>query len=216
MTQTPAPHSGETPEPEEAFVECCPFCSEPYVTGEAPPDQEWYCTWCDEKLTDFDDVERNVAISHKFALVGLLLLFPAFAWTMLTVEQFGARTDAGLLQGVYTLYKNGEYFLAAVIGLLSGVFPCLKLLAMVILTSRRFFRVKHHRLIYRIVEITGRWGMIDVFLAAVMIYGFKFSAIFEITPQPGIAAFTAMVICNLMSTWYFDTRIYRRHFHGKR
>ena len=54
------------------------------------------------------------------------------------------------------------------------------------------------------------------FAVAVMIYGFKFSSLFEITPQTGIVAFTAMVICNLMSTSYFDTRIYRRHFHGKR
>lgn len=197
-------------------VECCPFCSEPYETGEAPEGYEWYCTSCKETLPDAADIERNISISHRFALAGLLLLVPAFSLTMLSVEQFGVRTDAGLVQGVITLIKSGEYFLGAVIGILSGVLPCLKLMGLCILTSRRFVTIGQHRIIHRLVEFSGRWGMIDVFLAAVMIYAFKFSAMFEITPKPGIVAFTAMVLCTLLSSWFFDTRIFRRHFHAGR
>jgi paraquat-inducible protein A len=201
------------PHPEPQHVECCPFCAEPYVTGETPPGQEWYCTWCEQTLSDPAEVEGNVSISRRFALAGLLLLVPAFALPMLAIEQFGVRTESGLVEGVITLLRSGEFLLAAVIGLLSGLFPCLKLAGLVMLTSRSFIRVKHHRWIYRIVEFSGRWGMIDVFLTAVMVFALKFSSFLNITARPGIVAFTAMVLCNLLATAYFDTRIYRRHFH---
>lgn len=194
-------------------VECCPFCSEPYVTAEKSPDEEWYCTWCGESLSSADEIEQNISISRRFALAGLLLLVPAFALPMLSLEQFGVRTEAGLVQGVITLFQSGEYLLATIIGLLSGLFPCLKLAGLVMLTSRSFVRVKHHRWIYRAVEFSGRWGMIDVFLTAVMIFAFKFSSFLTITAKPGMLAFTAMVLCNLLATAYFDKRIYRRHFH---
>lgn len=197
---------------QEPRIEVCTFCGEPYLVGESTPEEEWYCTRCGERLTDYEEVENNVKISHIFALAGLIMLLPAFTMSMLSIEQFGNRTDAGLVEGVLKLFRSGEYFLGTVIGLLSGVLPCIKLMGMVVLTSRRFIRLKHHRVLYRFVEVSGRWGMIDVFLAALMIYGFKFSEMFPITPGPGLVAFCVMVFCNLLSTGYFDTRIYRRHF----
>lgn len=202
-----------SPPNDSRHVECCEFCAEPYKVGEAPPGQEWYCTWCGQSLSDAEEVERKCSISRRFALAGLLLLIPAFLLPMLAIEQFGARTEAGLVQGVITLLRSGEVLLGAIIGLLSGVLPCLKLAGLLVLTSGSFVRVKHHRWIYRVVEFSGRWGMIDVFLTAVMIFAFKFSSLLTIQAKPGIVAFSAMVLCNVLATAYFDRRIYRRHFH---
>jgi paraquat-inducible protein A len=194
-------------------IECCSFCHEPYVTGDKPPGHEWFCTWCGKSISDPADIERNNTISRRFALAGVVMILPAFLLPMLAIEQLGARTEAGLVQGVLTLLRSGEVLLGLIIGLLSGVLPCLKLAGLLLLTSQRFIRVKHHRWIYKIVEFSGRWGMIDVFLAAVMIFALKFSTFLDITARAGIVAFSAMVLFNLLATAYFDKRIYRRHFH---
>jgi paraquat-inducible protein A len=201
------------PPVKQQHIECCNFCHEPYVTGETPPGQEWFCTWCGKSINDPEDIERNISISRRFALAGLLMILPAFLLPMLVIEQFGVRNEAGLVQGVMTLLRSGEVLLGLIIGLLSGVLPCMKLAGLLVLTSQRFVRVKHHRWIYKFVEFSGRWGMVDVFLAAVMIFAFKFSTFLEITAKTGMVAFSAMVLFNLLATAYFDKRIYRRHFH---
>lgn len=199
------------PTAKEQHIECCSFCATPYLTGEAPPGQEWYCKVCKKALPARAEIERNISISRLFALIGLLLLVPAFAMPMLVIEQFGVRTETGLVRGVITLFHSGEFFLAAVIGVLSGLLPCLKLAGLLMLTSGSSApnRGRLYRWLYTLVEFSGRWGMIDVFLTAVMVFAFKFSTVLTINARPGLVAFTAMVFCNLMATAFFDTRIYR-------
>lgn len=193
-------------------VECCSFCATPFRVSEVPPGKEWYCTVCNKALASPQDIRRNNFVSLLFALAGLLLLLPAFALPMLAIEQFGVRTETGLVRGVITLFQANEFFLAAVIGIFSGLLPCLKLAGLLLLTtgSAEENRGRFYRWLHSLVEVSGRWGMIDVFLTAVMIFAVKFSTVLTITAKPGIIVFCAMVFCNLMATAFFDTRIYRR------
>ena len=196
-------------------VECCPFSKEPYyLPGQPDPGNEFYCPRCGDTITGIEDVEYNNAVSHKFALLGSLLLPFALFLPMLTIEQINQRNQAGLVTGVITLWQHGDVILALVIGILSGLFPTFKLTGMVLLTSNWFTHLKHKRWVYRLVEFTGSWGMADVFLGAISIFAFKFSELFSIVGEIGLVAFTAVVVCNFISTKKFDPRIYRRHFHA--
>lgn len=201
-----------SPAKEQPNVECCSFCATPHLLGKTPPGKEWFCTVCNKTLSSPAEIKRNNRISLLFALAGLLLILPAFALPMLVIEQFGVRTETGLVRGVVTLYHSGEYFLALVIGLLSGLLPCLKLAGLLLLTSGSAAenRGRLYRWLHNFVEFSGRWGMIDVFLTAVMIFAFKFSTVLTISAKPGILAFCAMVFCNLVATAFFDARTYRR------
>lgn len=213
MSQTTAEASAPVdPGGGKSHLESCHFCGEVYALPPVSDSEEVFCTWCKETLHGEEHIQHNVWVSHLFALVGCLLLIPALVVPMLSMEQIGVRTEAGLIQGVATLLDSGEVLLALLIGGFSGVLPVAKLVLMLLLTSRRFSKAHHSRRVYRFVEVTGKWGMLDVFLAAMMIFGFKFSAVFNVQPQPGLFVFCLMVVCNLVSTSFFDTRFFRGKF----
>ncbi len=65
-------------------------------------------------------------------------------------------------------------------------------------------RREHRAITYRIVEFTGRWGMLDVLLVAVLIAALKIGDIVEVTAGPAALTFTLCVVLSLLSTAAFD------------
>ena len=87
----------------------------------------------------------------------------------------------------------------------SIVLPLGKLLALVGITGSRSWLARRHRaLTWRVVELTGRWGMLDVLLVAVVVAWLKVGAVVEVTPGPGAVAFTACVFLSLLASAWFD------------
>ena len=65
----------------------------------------------------------------------------------------------------------------------------------------------HHRaLTYRLVEWTGRWGMLDVLLVAILVAALKLGDVMDVTPGPAAAAFAVCVVLSLLATALFDPR----------
>ena len=80
-----------------------------------------------------------------------------------------------------------------------------KLLALVILNGPHFLLAHHHKAVtYRLIELTGRWGMVDVFVVALLVAFLKIGDVVNVAPGPGVAAFTAMVVLNLLASASFD------------
>ena len=57
---------------------------------------------------------------------------------------------------------------------------------------------------YRLVEWTGRWGMLDVLLVTMLVAVLKLRDLVEVTPGPAAIAFTAMVVLSLLASAAFD------------
>ena len=63
---------------------------------------------------------------------------------------------------------------------------------------------RHQALTYRIVEFTGRWGMLDVTLVAVLVAALKLGDMVEVTPGPAALAFAAVVVLSLIAVAFFN------------
>ena len=196
-------------------IECCPFCRTPQWAPESTAGEQLRCVRCDERLDTCDDLERNIRLSSWYTLLGVLLLVPAFSWPMLVMEQFLERKETGLVRAVVELVRYHEYFLAAVIGIASIVFPVVKLGFLLVLTSRWAIRRRHNRWTYGVlrfmnsaVEKTGRWGMLEVFLVGVMVFAFRMSDVFHVDWRFGTVVFTLMVLCTMAAGEYFRPEIY--------
>jgi len=61
--------------------------------------------------------------------------------------------------------------------------------------------------LYRIVEVVGRWSMLDVFVVSLLAGLVKVDNVAEITAGPGIAAFGAVVVLTMLASISFDPRI---------
>jgi paraquat-inducible protein A len=82
-------------------------------------------------------------------------------------------------------------------------------LALLLATSRGRSRwaMRERSALYRIVERTGYWSMLDVLVVALVAALVKFQALSDIEPGVGIFFFGIAVILTMLSAMNFDPRL---------
>src|SRR5690606_33352187 len=93
----------------------------------------------------------------------------------------------------------------------SFLVPLFKLAALMLMAiaarrHSRWARPERTRL-YRIVELIGRWSMLDVFVVALLAGLVRMDQIAEITAGPGIASFGGVVVLTMLASISFDPRL---------
>lgn len=151
---------------------------------------------------------RAQAVSLRVAAVSLaaLALFPsAVTLPIMRIEEMGHSSDASIWSGSLGLLRGGDWFAGTVVFLCSIVFPLLKLGGLLAITVfRGHFARSTRRLSWRMVDLTGRWGMLDVLLVAVVVAWVKVGDLVDIRPGPAALAFTLVVCLSLAATALFD------------
>jgi paraquat-inducible protein A len=152
---------------------------------------------------------RSNARTAGIALAGLVLYPFAIALPMLEISKFGQRTASSILGGTTELLAAGEWFVGGVIFVCSIVLPFTKLAALLAMTlvGRRMHH-RHRAMTYRVVEWTGRWGMLDVLLVAILVGVLKLGDIVSVATGPGAFAFTVLVVLSLLASASFDPRAF--------
>ena len=93
----------------------------------------------------------------------------------------------------------------------SFLVPLFKLAALFVLlvTAQRrsdWRRAQRARL-YHVIEIIGRWSMLDVFVVALLAGLVRIQGFAEITAGVGIAAFGAVVVLTMLASLSFDPKL---------
>ncbi len=139
------------------------------------------------------------------AAAGLILYPLAIGLPLIRVEKFGHHNEASILEGTATLLTQGHVLVGLLVGLCSVVLPLGKLGALLILSAGGLHLRHHHRaLTYHLVELTGRWGMLDVLLVAVLVAVLKLGDVVEVSAGPAALAFTSCVVLSLLASAFFD------------
>ncbi|MEM8711294.1 MAG: paraquat-inducible protein A [Planctomycetota bacterium] len=147
-------------------------------------------------------MSRRVA---AVALAALVLFPPAVTLPIMRIEEMGHSRDASVWSGSLGLLRSGDWFVGGTVFLCSIVFPLLKIGGLLAITlGRRYLQRGARRWSWRIVDLSGRWGMLDVLLVAVVVAWVKVGDLVDIAAGPAAFAFTAMVLLSLISAWLFD------------
>jgi paraquat-inducible protein A len=162
------------------------------------------CARCTARLPGAGSIARN-SLAAASALAGLILYPLGVLLPIMRLERMGHHNETSILDGTITLLSKGHIWVGVVVLVCSVILPALKLIALIILTTGNpILRRSHRASIHRAVEFTGRWGMLDVLAVAVLIAAVKLGETIEITPGPGAAAFTAVVVLSLHASACFD------------
>jgi len=154
---------------------------------------------------------------HSIALTWALLAAAAIMYlpanllpVMITRSLFGTQQDT-ILSGVIYFWVSGSYGLAALIFTASFLVPLFKLSALfllVVLAQRRStWRQRERARLYQLLELIGRWSMLDVFVVALLAGLVRMQGLAEITAGVGIAAFGAVVVLTMLASLSFDPRL---------
>lgn len=100
---------------------------------------------------------------------------------------------------IYALYRTQEYFLAAVLGMFSVVFPFLKLLYLLTLCLSPNLSDTFRQKSLSTMEWLGRYSMTDVMVLALMIFYMNSSGYIEARVLPGVYCFAASALMTMFA-----------------
>src|SRR5262249_7890924 len=130
----------------------------------------------------------SVARTWALLVAALILYIPANVLPVMeTGSLFGAQRDT-ILSGVMFLWNDGSWPLAIVIFVASIGIPLAKLIALssllVSVQRRSTWRPLFRAQVYRLIEAVGRWSMVDIFVAALLVKLVQFRALATVQAGP--------------------------------
>ena len=133
------------------------------------------------------------------AILAAVLLVAGWVLPIMTVERFlFLSREISILQGVAELWSGDEAFLAIVIGAFSVLLPAVKLALALYLWFHAEAGSQQLRRALGLLELAGRWSMLDVFVVALLVVAIRTSLIDDVTVHPGVYVFTAAIVLSLV------------------
>jgi paraquat-inducible protein A len=153
----------------------------------------------------------SVARSWAFLIAAYILYIPANVLPMMqTSSLFGSQDDT-IMSGVIYLWQSGSWDLALVVFIASIMVPLLKLIAMTVLLisvqRRSTWQPVQRTKLYRIVELVGRWSMLDIYVVSILAALVQIGNLATINAGPAALAFGAVVVLTMFSAMSFDPRL---------
>jgi paraquat-inducible protein A len=153
----------------------------------------------------------SIARTWAFLIASVILYLPANVLPVMeTSSIFGVQKDT-ILSGVVYLWVSGSWPLAVVVFIASVLVPLAKIAALAFLTAsvqmRSRWQPEQRTRLYRVVELVGRWSMLDIYVIAVLVALVQLKAVATIQAGPAAVAFAAVVVLTMLAAMSFDPRL---------
>jgi len=114
-------------------------------------------------------------------------------------------TEHSLLSTVHVLIRDGQHFLGFTVLIFSIVFPVVKLLYLLLVSTLSREEIARHGVRLRALEWLGKWSMHDVLVLALTIFFIKSQGVYDATSLSGVYFFTAAVVLMILSYAWLRT-----------
>jgi paraquat-inducible protein A len=153
----------------------------------------------------------SVARSWALVIAAMIFYVPANLFPILDLQSLGRGQPATILEGVQELIASDMIPIAILVFVASFTVPTLKLVAMMIMLAsvHRGWtgRLRDRTRLYRIVDVIGRWSMIDVFMLSVLVSLVQLGFVATVRPEIGAVCFAAVVVLTMLAAASFDPRL---------
>ena len=177
----------------------CPHC------GFTNYENQKYCLRCNLKVSiDSSSIAKSVA----FLIAALIFYIPANIFPILESNKLFKSYTNTIISGIFELWRDGDYPIAIIVFLASVLIPILKFFILFYLNitvkSCKYISLK--RKLYKFIEISGPWSLLDVFVVFVMASLIHFQYV-SVIPKSAALYFLIMVIFTILSAMSFDERM---------
>jgi len=135
-----------------------------------------------------------LTITSILFITGLFL--PMMTLTKLLIF----KDTISVASGIYTLLTKGHIFLFILVAGFSVVLPLLKLILLFQVLLHNQIKTQKQKRLLKLMHDYGRWGMLDVFVVALLIVTVKLEAIASIEIHSGLYVFGAAVLLIMLIT----------------
>ena len=113
------------------------------------------------------------------------------------------KNEYSVIQGVNSLWEQGQITLAVIVFFFSIVFPIIKLSALALIWSVPLPEQKRQVVLYWL-GLLGKWSMLDVFVVAILIVLVKLGPLAKIEAQRGVYWFAAAIVLSMITSMYVE------------
>lgn len=158
-------------------------------------------------------VVKPMSVQRTWAclIAAAVLYIPANALPIMTTVSAFERGEHTLLGGIFELWQDGSWALAAIVFVASIAVPVLKIgaLAMLAWTVRHApqWRPLERARLYRLIDAVGHWSMLDVYVVVILASTIHFGPLANVSAGPGLLAFAAVVVLTLLASQSFDPKL---------
>jgi paraquat-inducible protein A len=154
---------------------------------------------------------NSLARTWSLLIAAFIFYIPANVLPIMTSTTLINTQSDTILSGVMYLLATGNWPIAAVIFFASVIVPMMKLIILTVLLvsvhKRSVWRPLERTRLYRIIEVVGRWSMIDVYVVTILVALVHLGAIAQVEAGPGAVFFAAVVIISMLAALTFDPRL---------
>jgi len=154
---------------------------------------------------------NSIQRTWALAIAAAICYVPANILPVLTTQTLSSSRADTILSGVAALYTSGSWPLALIVLVASVMIPLGKLAALtyLLISVRRGSAngTRDRTRLYRMIELIGRWSMLDVFVVTFVVALIQFQPLMASQPGPGLPFFAAVVILTMLATTSFDPRL---------
>jgi paraquat-inducible protein A len=158
-------------------------------------------------------LRKPASVVRTWALVlsALILYLPANLFPVMVTSSMGSAKSDTIISGVIYFITTGNWHLALIILVASIMVPLVKILILIyLLLSVQFAWIRRpvdRTRLYHLIEIIGRWSMVDIFAVATMIALVKMEMLGNVDAGPAAPFFAAVVVITMLATQCFDPRL---------
>jgi paraquat-inducible protein A len=116
-----------------------------------------------------------------------------------------------IMSGVVHLWKTGSWTIASIVFIASIIVPLFKLMALTVLLvsvqRRSTWWPKQRAKLYRMVELVGRWSMLDIYVVTILAALVQIRSLATVRAGAGAIAFGTVVVLTMFAAQEFDPRL---------
>ncbi|MFT7461808.1 MAG: paraquat-inducible protein A [Pseudohongiellaceae bacterium] len=188
---------------------CCHSCGQLSRWRIAGKGEELVCPRCESSL--HQRKPNGLAKTWALLIAAIVLYIPANLIPVMSSVSYGKESPGTIMEGVSSLFSSGQLALAIIVFVASVLVPVLKIMGLMLLLisvqchSQR--RPTDRARLYRLIELVGRWSMLDVFMISLMVALMQFGAISTVIAGTGAVCFAAVVVLTMFAAQSFDPRL---------
>ena len=158
-------------------------------------------------------LRKQSSLSRTWALVlcSLFLLVPANVFPIMRVDFLGMPDLSTILDGILYFFKEGSFFIGAVILMASVLVPLFKVVGLIILLLTIQFKsninLRQKTIMFRVITFIGRWSMLDVFVIGLLGALVNFGYFTSIGGASAVTYFCGLVVITMVAVISFDPRL---------
>jgi len=198
--------SDASPTAARAGLASCRTCG---LLSRATADEHGNCPRCGAPITL--RVPASMQRTWAFMIAAAICYVPANLFPVMVTTRVGSTHADTILGGVVRLYETGTWPLALIVLIASVMIPLGKLIALAYLSigiQRGTARdLRDRTRLYRLVDLIGRWSMIDAFVATFVVAILQLGPVMTVKPGPAVPYFMAVVILTMFASRAFDPRL---------